>query len=272
MTTHVLILADGFQRRLPDLVRPKCLLDLPQCAENILGRTLRMVCELAPEAAVLVQGNALVAAALLPKPAGYTSREGVWRRLRGMVDVHNWMGSFRYYRGYPGCSRAIEVLSFDRTPPTVVAALMRCVTFLEEDEACDRVIVLMGDVVYSRNFLVQILTMGGSMAFAGASRINPEVIGMAFDPKALMPLYVEAGIAGTLLAPSTPESLSAEARIRPDDATAIFCDDWTRGINTPFDVRSVLPELDHLARTEEIELQRAEIDRLADPAPLPPNR
>lgn len=51
MTTHVIILCQGQQKRLPELAIPKQMLRLPACGDTpILYRTLRQVSHLAPDA------------------------------------------------------------------------------------------------------------------------------------------------------------------------------------------------------------------------------
>jgi hypothetical protein len=240
MTTYVLIMANGPQRRLAHLVRPKTLLRLDRCNETILERTIRLVSEMLPAAEILIQGNALVQDAILPAPAGYMMRSGLWKRFRGLA------GSYPHH--------AIEVLTFERPTEALEHAIARSFTAIDEDPLRKRVIVLMGDVVYSRNILCQILADTRPVLFvanvlqSGAKGASPlrGISAIALDWREMPLLH---------------ERMTTQSACEPD--WWLVCGDWTRGIDTPFDITHVLPELDLLAYTEESEMQREACDKLA---------
>lgn len=132
MTTSVVILAQGDQRRLPDLRIPKQLLALPRCGNTpILDRTLRMVWELAH---------------VHPMVIG-------WPHFVDHYTIHPVIANED--RVHP------LVVTLDKPGNSSLKGIHQ--VFEAYKPRTDRVVVLLGDVVYQWSVLEELLAVGSGV-------------------------------------------------------------------------------------------------------------
>ena len=130
MSTSVVILAQGDQKRLPDLRIPKQLIALPACGKTpILDRTLRMVYELA---------------GIHPMVVG-------WPHFVDHYTIHPVKTSM-------GETVRPLVVTLDAPGNSSIKGLHQ--VFQKYKTRTDRVVVLLGDVVYQWSVLEELLAAG----------------------------------------------------------------------------------------------------------------
>lgn len=264
----ILILAHGQQTRLPQLgVLPKCLIQLAECGETILERTIRMVHEIVGKDGnfdpwVTVVAAPFVAKALLPHP---------WR-------VIDWKAPelpckfVRLTRGMPNrtslYARSIEVLSFHETPATAPKCTLERLEQVFRFQAratgnAVRHVLLLGDVVWSRDALQRVLLdMRRPVTFAGTPDLSTSggelfAITWATDrnEEILENLQnCERSAHRDVPQPGQLRRLLWYRRGNKDsplgDPQYMIISDWTRDVDTSADLDR-LPTLDALAAAEE---------------------
>lgn len=182
MNTHVIILAQGQQSRLPALTVAKQMLPLPACGGTpILHRTIRQV-------AALVDGVVLT-----HDEAMRIARDNRIARQRTMVSVVCWLpGAEHLSRVGVKVSEALRyypnVQTLRDPGNSSLKGLQRALDVLGSagpvDLPADRMVVLLGDVVYSWACLRAILDVRQGESFAGTrnlSRGGGELWGVAWS-------------------------------------------------------------------------------------------
>jgi hypothetical protein len=265
-TLHVIILAQGQQSRLPDLLIAKHLLEIPHTGEIILKRTLRLVSEIAPTAAITLVAPMSTAAALGRSGYKSVSVDAGDHELI-FVDDHR-PGAFQEpaWRG----RRLIDVFTLRDPGNHAVAGLQRYLR--ARDFVEDQTVVLLGDVIYSRAALTAILTGTAREAdpvFDGVTFVGtPDLTGGGGE---LFGIRVSGKRRDVLLA-DLPRSSSAFTAYQPGrlrellwelqkrnriswdlrvhrQAPYIPISDFTTDIDTPADLAN-LPELGKLVAAE----------------------
>jgi hypothetical protein len=249
MTTHIIILAQGRQTRLPALPVAKQLLPLPACnGTPILYRTMRQIWHLLPGVKTL--DDRVIAVSWLP----------VMERLQREAVVIG--GDERYYpnvdtlsdpgnSSLKGIARYLEKLT--READVCQKRFGATLTF-------ERTVVLLGDVVYSWACLQAILFKKTPLTFCGTSDISPsggELWGIAWSngQQAVMTAALEVALAKH---PPFAEYQPGQLRrwmwaIHPEfQTTARYAaiDDYTRDIDLPEHVEQ-LPRLSELAAADD---------------------
>lgn len=175
MNTHIIILAQGAQTRLPELPVAKQLLPLPACGDTpILYRTLRQVWEIMCRPMVTPGADGVTGAVegKVTVVAGYSLMEHL---MRNVVVIPTATGSDEGYRYTPNVTMLadpgnsslkgidhflrIDDLTFD--PPS-------------EEKRPSRTVVLLGDVIYSWVCLRAIFSVGAPWCtkFVGSSNLS----------------------------------------------------------------------------------------------------
>jgi hypothetical protein len=250
MGFSVVILAQGKQERLPGLTLPKALLRLQVCRETLIGRTLRLLREMAPRSSrVLVVGGLAVRQDLLPFPSTMVEIEG--KKLAQGADL--------------------AVLTLDRPGTSALAGLQQVLP-LGGPSSDKRVLVLLGDVAYSRETMSKIIHSDQDVMFAGTRNLTPnvgEVFAMAWAPMAAMRIAHMVGSA-LLDIPSAHGDVYQPGQLRRalwkhlgfephakelgrrliEHPSFLTVTDWTRDFDTPEDLER-LPEIDQLAALED---------------------
>lgn len=149
---HVIILAQGQQSRLPDLQIAKHLLPLGN-GETILGRTLRMVSQMAPHATITPIAPVTTAKAISRRQRATTLSLDDRSVSLVSIDDHR-PGAFQdpAWRG----DRQIEVVTLAAPGNHAVAGLQGYLR--GRDPIDEQIVVLLGDVIYSRAALAAVLS------------------------------------------------------------------------------------------------------------------
>jgi hypothetical protein len=140
-TLHVIILAQGQQSRLPDLAVPKQLLEIPHAGETILRRTFRLLGELAPGAFPTLVAHRGVAEAVGAVHPTDTRLAGAAAR--------------SFYVGIPPDMRSALCVTLDNPGNHAVAGLQQVLRL--GISPADTIAVVLGDVIWSRAALQQLL-------------------------------------------------------------------------------------------------------------------
>lgn len=249
MALSIVILCQGQQQRLPGLTVPKPLMRLQICRETILGRTLRLVRDLTPrDSRILVVAGDTIRKDLLPFPSSSATSD------RGTL-YHNAGG--------------LGVVTLTKPGSSTIAGLAQLLPIgMPGSER--RTIVLLGDVVYSRESLAKIVHSAEPIVFAATRDVTPtqgEVFAMTWSPGSAMTAQHLIGRA-YLEAPRHAQPDSDDLRLalwKHVDFTAhpkelgrrliendsfLTITDWTQGFDTPEDLEH-LAEIDQLASLEE---------------------
>jgi len=136
-TLHVIILAQGQQSRLPDLLVPKQLLEIPGTGETILKRTFRLLGDLAPGALVTLVGHYGLAEAVgvvYPTPTGFAN-----------ADLRSF-----YVPTLEGVSSSCTLCTLHNPGNHAVAGLQQVVRTGLQSVYEHAIVVLLGDVIWSR--------------------------------------------------------------------------------------------------------------------------
>lgn len=166
---HVVILAQGEQRRIPDLRIPKQLLPLPLCGNTpILNRTIRQIMDIVPEAtppAIEVVGWPHFVDHFTLHPI-YTTTQKTW-----LNALH--------------CRPTITTL------PDPGNSSLKGFSRYRDQHAnfpfASRTVVLLGDVVYSWQILRELLDGNNETVWAVSDDISPsagELWGIAWNERA----------------------------------------------------------------------------------------
>jgi hypothetical protein len=261
-TLHVIILAQGQQSRLPDLLVPKQLLEIPHAGETILKRTFRLLGELAPSAFITLVGHRglaeAVGGAVHPTVTGFAN-----------ADLRSF-----YVRTLPGVMSAATLLTLHHPGNHAVAGLQQVVRSDVSSVHYHSIVVALGDVIYSRAALRELLfgtPPGADPSFDGIAFVGtPSLTGGGGE---LFGIRVPAARRDVLLAEISKTSiaftdyqpgrlrellweLQKRSRISWDlrvhaKAPYIPITDFTTDIDTPADVAN-LPELGKLVAAEGI--------------------
>lgn len=166
MSWHVVVLAQGDQKRLPDLRTPKQLLPLPACNNvPILNRTLRQVWD--------------VHNRVMPAATSLTLAVVAWPTFRDHFEVHPVQVGTERIRPYvvtlpdPGNSSLKGFSRYWESPEGVACR-----------RNAERTIMLLGDVVYSWNVLEALFDPKLDGVFAVSHDISPstgELWGIAWN-------------------------------------------------------------------------------------------
>lgn len=202
LTTHVIILAQGNQRRLGDSVTgPKCLLELPAIGTSILRRTLTQVWK-------MLGGVGLNEEGLGPNDHYVTVVS--WHEVRRYFDllpvkIPPTSGNPFVFRpeveslADPGNS-SLKGIARYLVQCSGVASIRR--PMLRDERWPERTIVLLGDVVYSWRCMESLFTTNieTNMLFAGTHDLGPgggELWGIRWDRSAdpLMMSTLESALA-----------------------------------------------------------------------------
>jgi hypothetical protein len=190
MVMHVVILAQGQQKRLPDLEVPKQMLELPACdGVAIIERTLCQLAYMAPSAIVtVVCGGPMML--LLPIVGAELVQKTTGRRLN--IGSHQLADPGN--SSLKGIARYLQTCVWSRfVPPStspVTQLLVRDPYHPEEGIDLDQIVVLLGDVVYSWACLGACLlgaTPSRPLCFVGTSdlsRSGGELWGLTWDNRA----------------------------------------------------------------------------------------
>lgn len=173
MQTHVIILAQGTQRRMGEGAMPKQLLPLPACdGAPILGRTLRQLHHLDQNLITLV----------------------TWHEIASQIAAYSTSALDVCSLAIPGNSSLKGIHRYLDNQALIVGA-----------PKADRTVVLLGDVVYSWHCLGAIFAdasnpNGAPIVFVGTSNIGPgggELWGVAWnkDGDAVMLAALEHALA-----------------------------------------------------------------------------
>lgn len=260
-TLHVIILAQGQQTRLPGLQIAKHLLEIPHVGERILDRTLRLVSELAPNGWLTLIAPLTTAAAISTRGSvsATVTLEEMQVSLARIADHRPTAFHKPAWRG----ARLIEVVTLADPGNHAVAGLQRYLrrrAFVNEET-----VVLLGDVIYSRNALMAILASSApeaDPAFDGVTFVGtPDLTGGGGE---LFGIRVCGKRRDVLLA-EVPKSSSAFTAYQPGRLRELLWElqkrarfswdlrvhrkapyipiaDFTTDIDTPADV-AMLPEI-----------------------------
>lgn len=162
VNTHVVILAQGEQKRLPHLVEPKQMLRLPACNNTpILYRTLAQLSHLAE-----------------PYRDGVGKYRGTYADITIMsVDIVAWLPlSERILTDDLPLRREVYMTTGTSTLPdpgnSSLKGLSRYLTSIAHREPADRTVVLLGDVVYSWACMRALFEDGVAWRFVGTKDIS----------------------------------------------------------------------------------------------------
>lgn len=162
--THIVILAQGEQKRLPNLLGyPKQGLRLPWCDHTpLMVRTLRQLQIMCPDACITVICGAILRGVVesyqLPDfDTGTVQQPGLFARRATFVELAQPGNS-----ALKGIARFLERIAYGSDP----------------DRDPDRVVVLLGDVVYSWGCLQELITQrphapAYPYAFVGTTDLTP---------------------------------------------------------------------------------------------------
>ena len=254
---HVIVLAQGQQKRLPELTHPKHLLRLPRCGgATILERTLRQVWTITPDDTQVTV-------------VGWESHRAWVDGLQGATTPPVWASDLRTVQlRDPGNSSLKGVWRFlDDVGLTVGLA-----------NPAKTTVVLLGDVVYSWDCINALLiypTHPSSYRFVGTSDLSAsggEIWGINWDGDSHRTMVRHLANAlrkhppfseyqpGQLrrwlweTADSLPGGFLTYAHVveqRTASGHYIPCDDYTRDIDVPEHV-DALPELSELAAQDDV--------------------
>lgn len=180
MSTSVVILAQGDQKRLPDLRIPKQLLALPACGKTpILDRTLRMVYEIASVHPMVVGWPHFVDHYTIHPVRATPRRTPRELLINGMATV-----------------RPI-VVTLEKPGNSSIKGIYQ--VFQQYKPRTDRVVVLLGDVIYQWSVLEELLGVGPGVTgrdviFSVSDNLSPsggELWGIAWN-KIAAPDIMEA--------------------------------------------------------------------------------
>jgi hypothetical protein len=262
------------------------LLRLPHCNETILGRNLRMLCELAGpgDSIMVVTTRPEICQAILPVPSGYDHRSDRWSIFRGPFRWHNWHAGptdlaahARARASFTVTARTVEVLVLSTLQ---LAGPLEAVS-LGADVGSDPydVLALQGNVVFSRTFLARLLgyPVHGEPGLT-AGRMDPDTREIVGDAVAVRWCSLEgfwakndAVMAGARLREFLWSCQGRRLRtvrpprvVYPDLGCFQDVTDWTLSIEGSTGLGE-LTRLDTLAVAEETEYQQAQVDVLAQP-------
>lgn len=276
MNTHVIILAQGSQKRLPDLPVAKQMLPLPECNNTpILYRTLRQIwhvmeginirADRSDRVTVVTWPDLETKLRLTPVPVPM-----MVTGIGGLPVVKPWPIEWSFYTGTdtlddPGNSSLKGIARFLQREQTRRA---RRWSFTPQgvppaEPEWERTIVLLGDVVYSWACLRAIFVEGGT-AFVGTGDLSTSggelwgIVWGAYTESMMVEALADALGKHPPFTEYQPGQLRRwlwafdERWKQPDGARPWYqaIDDYTRDIDTPEHVK-MLPELSLAASTDD---------------------
>ncbi len=266
----ITILAHGAQTRLASLNgQPKHLLRLEQCGEWLLPRTLRLISEIASENADGYGVRLVAGFAIRGQLARAGERENGWNQLGHRYSIApGWWNYMNF-----------QILSFDEnqaSAPKCTLERLEQVFAMPRAPRYERNLLLLGDVVWSRHALTQVLTDTRPVMFAGTPDLSTsggELFAIGWDGD--QDDQIQADLAATERSAHRDVPQPGQLRrllwhrrgnkLSPvDDPQYLSIDDWTNDIDTDGDLL-LLPALDHLAAMEEQEHQRRRLDLISHP-------
>ena len=162
MSVHVIILAQGSQRRLPDLAFPKHVLPLPACRNTaLLHRTLQMLWRIYADCHVTLVASRQLRTHL-PRPIVGTDGEFHTPDFITLQDPGNssLKGIAKFLQGADAVRAAIEATWGD------ISGVPPLLPF-------DMTVVLLGDVVYSWRCFARLFTDSAAIRFVGSHNLSP---------------------------------------------------------------------------------------------------